>query len=118
MVLRTDFEIIRLGLKDLFPVSKYQSSFNFLSAKSSLSSINKYYRHTAPSAPVARKMFTPCSSLYSVTWYSVLWPHLIRESQESISNVFKNLMQANPERKFTFLLTNLTMLLYDKRLRN
>ena len=55
MTLRTDLEIIRLGLKDLFPDSKYQSSFKVLSAKSSLSSIRKYYRHIAPSAPDARK---------------------------------------------------------------
>lgn len=55
--LKADFVITRLGLKDLFPASKYQSSFKMLSDKSSLSSTNEYYRNMAPSAPGARKQF-------------------------------------------------------------
>lgn len=57
MKLKADFEITRLGLKDLFPASKCQSSFKMLSAKSSLSSTNEYYRNIAPLAPGARKSF-------------------------------------------------------------
>lgn len=49
--------ISRLGLEDLFPASKYQSSFKMLSANSSLNATNEYYRHIAPSAPGARKQF-------------------------------------------------------------